>query len=72
MFFFLIPFQNLIFPKDLDFKVNFEDKDQRGGWLSGAILIKDDSEKSASYKIYWGNNPGTILGNYRYRRCLFC
>ncbi len=66
MFFCLIPFQNLIFPKDLDFKVNFEDKDQRGGWLSGAILIKDDSEKSASYEIYWGNNPGTILGNYRY------
>ncbi len=54
MFFCLIPFQNLIFPKDLDFKVNFEDKDQRGGWLSGAILIKDDSEKSASYEIYWG------------------
>jgi len=43
------------------------DKDVRGGWISGNLKISDPNpkEKHLKYEIFWGNNPNNKLGQYR-------
>ena len=48
-------------------QVNFEDRDPRGGWLTGELVIVDpvSRQKSVEYELFWGNNPHIQLGEYR-------
>ena len=48
-------------------QVNFEDRDPRGGWLTGELVIVDPDprQKSVEYELFWGNNPSIRLGEYR-------
>ena len=48
-------------------KVNFEDRNPRGGWLTGemGIVDQDPRQRAIEYELYWGNNPHIRLGDYR-------
>ena len=53
--------------KKTSLKLELNDKDQRGGWLSGILEIIDNHTESEyqNYEIFWGNNPNSKLGQYR-------
>ena len=70
--FILLIFINLIgevfgSEKKTPLKLELDDRDQRGGWLSGILKINDYNTefKNQNYEIFWGNNPYIKLGQYR-------
>ena len=53
--------------KKTSLNLELNDRDQRGGWLSGILEIIDNHTESEyqNYEIFWGNNPNIKLGQYR-------
>jgi hypothetical protein len=60
--FFCIFLPNTVFALNL----SFVDKNKKGGVLSGELKINIDKlNEQKKFKIYWGNNPNSKLGQYR-------